>query len=186
VVAVKASMSNQGMCHQNPFQCFDFPIDVRIDKTTLEQEYQKRIHQVHPDRFAEGTEFDQRLALQKATQINDAYRLLKSDTLRIRCFLELQGLTFDPTRHTQLPESFLIQQMTWQEQLGQLQAEKDYEGMEELLAQVQKSFSKELDQTLCWIDEGSWKEAQEHWYLLSFLEKLQANLHDTMRHVLDG
>ncbi|MCY1185832.1 Co-chaperone protein HscB [compost metagenome] len=62
-------------CH---FALFDLKPDFRIDLEQLAGRYRELVRSVHPDRFADASEREQRLALENAAQLNEAYQTLKS------------------------------------------------------------------------------------------------------------
>ena len=64
------------------FQLFDLPPSFALDMAALDAAYRRVQGQVHPDRFAAGTAAENRVAMQWATQANEAYRTLKSPLKR--------------------------------------------------------------------------------------------------------
>ena len=68
-------------CH---FALFDLQPDFRIDLAQLGERYRTLARSVHPDRFADADARDQRLALERAAQLNDAYQVLKNAPQRAR------------------------------------------------------------------------------------------------------
>ncbi|MEI6025467.1 MAG: Fe-S protein assembly co-chaperone HscB [Betaproteobacteria bacterium] len=73
--------------------------------------------QVHPDRFAAEGPSAQRQAMQWAVRVNEAYRRLRDPLTRAAYLCELRGVPVDAERHTDMPQSFLMQQMAWRETL---------------------------------------------------------------------
>ncbi|MGZ5101278.1 MAG: Fe-S protein assembly co-chaperone HscB, partial [Usitatibacter sp.] len=63
-----------------------------MDPARLEQHYRELQSQVHPDRFASGTEAERRVAMQWATRANEAYQTLKNPLKRARYLVELNGI----------------------------------------------------------------------------------------------
>jgi molecular chaperone HscB len=76
----------------NYFELFDFPVDFDIDGELLAQRYRKLQQVVHPDNYANASEKERRLALQKTAQINEAFQVLKHPMSRGRYLLQLQGV----------------------------------------------------------------------------------------------
>lgn len=62
-------------CH---FAQFDLQPAFLVDLDELGQRYRELVRSVHPDRFADAPEREQRLALERAAQLNEAYQTLKS------------------------------------------------------------------------------------------------------------
>lgn len=60
------------------FRQFDLQPAFLVDLDELGQRYRELVRSVHPDRFADAPEREQRLALERAAQLNEAYQTLKS------------------------------------------------------------------------------------------------------------
>jgi molecular chaperone HscB len=63
---------------QNHFELFGLPVSFEIDLSTLDAAYRKIQNQVHPDKFASGTDTEKRVAMQWTTRANEAYQTLKN------------------------------------------------------------------------------------------------------------
>ncbi len=74
---------------------------------------------VHPDRFAAEGASAQRVAMQWAVRVNEAYRRLKDPLSRAAYLCELQGAAVEAERNTAMPGAFLMQQMSWREALDE-------------------------------------------------------------------
>ena len=60
---------------------------------------------------------DKLIAMQKSTEINDAYQTLKDSCLRAQYILLLQGLDIELEQRTLQDVDFLMQQMQWREEI---------------------------------------------------------------------
>lgn len=58
-------------CH---FALFELQPDFRLDLEQLAARYRELARAVHPDRFADASEREQRLALERSAGLNDAYQ----------------------------------------------------------------------------------------------------------------
>ncbi|MDY6992947.1 MAG: Fe-S protein assembly co-chaperone HscB, partial [Pseudomonadota bacterium] len=67
---------------QNYFELFDLPVSFEIDRDDLGQKYRQLQQSNHPDNFAQATEAERRLAMQKSTHINEAFHTLKDPMSR--------------------------------------------------------------------------------------------------------
>ena len=114
------------------FEIFDLPCQFALNKQALTAAYLRLQNQTHPDRFANASTQDKRLAVQWSTRINEAYKRLQNPTERAIYWCELQGMK--PREHQgNLPPALLMQQMQWRESLEDL---KTADEIEKLLAQV--------------------------------------------------
>lgn len=66
-------------CH---FALFELQPSFRLDLEQLATRYRELARGVHPDRFADASEREQRLALEKSASLNEAYQTLKSPEAR--------------------------------------------------------------------------------------------------------
>lgn len=136
------------------FQLFNLPAQFALDIAALDSAYRSVQGQVHPDRFAAGTAAENRVAMQWATQANEAYRTLKSPLKRAAYLCERAGVPIDAESNTSMPAVFLMQQLQWREALDEarvnraaLQALDDGMGAERdrLLAAIGRALDVDAD-----------------------------------------
>jgi molecular chaperone HscB len=82
-----------------------------VNTSRLESQFREVQAKVHPDRHAHGTDADQRLAMQWATRVNEAYQTLKTPLNRARYLLHLLGHDAQVESNTAMPVEFLMAQM---------------------------------------------------------------------------
>jgi len=105
------------------FSLFGLPQVLRIDLKLLDQRWRDLQAQVHPDRFAAEGAAAQRIAMQWAVRVNEAYRRLKDPLKRAAYLCEQRGAAIDAERNTAMPLQFLQQQMRWREALDEADGE---------------------------------------------------------------
>ena len=108
-------------CH---FALFDMQPSFRLDLDQLAVRYRELARQVHPDRFADAGEREQRLALERSACLNEAYQVLKTPSQRARYLLAMRGPEL-PLEVTVQDPDFLLQQMQLREELEELQDDAD-------------------------------------------------------------
>lgn len=86
-----------------------------IDIAEIDARFREVQAKVHPDKHAHGSDADQRLAMQWATRVNEAYRTLKLPLLRARYLLQLLGYDAQIESNTSMPMEFLVAQMELRE-----------------------------------------------------------------------
>ena len=99
------------------FTLFGLPPRQALDRAELDARRRDLQAQVHPDRFAAEGAGAQRLAMQWAVRINQAWQRLKDPLSRGAYLCELRGVPIDAERNTAMPAAFLMQQMEWREAL---------------------------------------------------------------------
>src|SRR6266513_1486552 len=103
--------------NQNHFELFGLPARFAVDAAALEGRYRELQREVHPDRFAAAPEPEQRVSMQLATRVNEAYQTLKSPLKRAVYILRLRGVDPEFETNTAMPPEFLVEQMAWRERI---------------------------------------------------------------------
>jgi len=138
---------NSATFQQDFFQLFELPPRFAIDSAALDQRYRDLQSQVHPDKFSHLPESEQRLSMQWATRVNEAYQTLRSPLARGRYLLSLQGVDTQEETNTAMPLDFLMQQMEWREALQDAISAKDVDALDTLSDNNRKE-TKALEQQL--------------------------------------
>lgn len=73
------------------FEVFGIPRRFGIDRAALERRFYALSRETHPDRFATSGVDAQRRAMERMSQLNEAYRTLKDPTELRAYFLRLEG-----------------------------------------------------------------------------------------------
>lgn len=122
----------------NHFEVFDLPVSFDIDTDTLAQRYRDLQRTVHPDKYANAPERERRLAMQKATQINEAFQTLKIPLTRGLYLLQLQGINANDN-HATMDGEFLMAQMELREELADIkQHPQPLDALNSFLARIDK------------------------------------------------
>ena len=100
------------------FALFGLPERFAIDGAQLDAKWKALQGAAHPDRFATETPAAQRVAMQWAIRINEAYRRLKDPLARAAYLCALHGADIEAESNTAMPAAFLMQQMEWRDALS--------------------------------------------------------------------
>ena len=99
------------------FELFDIEPRFAIARDALDTRWRALQGEVHPDRFAAQGAAAQRVAMQWAVRVNEAYQRLKDPLQRAAYLCELNGAVIEAENNTAMPTVFLMQQMEWRESL---------------------------------------------------------------------
>ncbi|WPC06034.1 co-chaperone HscB [Pseudomonas benzenivorans] len=156
-------------CH---FALFDLQPSFRLDIDDLAARYRELARSVHPDRFADASEREQRMALERSASLNEAYQTLRHAPQRARYLLALSGPEL-PLEVTVQDPGFLMQQMHWREELEELQDSADLAGVDTFKRRL-KVAQDELNESFasCWDDPARREEAERLMRRMQFLDKL--------------
>jgi len=161
------------------FHFFGLHQQFRIDLPALDQAYLAIQKEIHPDRYARGSDAEQRLAMQMTTYANTALQTLKNPVQRGLYLCQLHGVDAKLETNTAMPTAFLMKQMDWRESLDE-QAE-DLGELEVLMAEVQASKEETLAEIAQAIDgANNYVRAAELLRGLLFIEKFATELDDAI------
>jgi molecular chaperone HscB len=127
----------------NYFQLFGIENSFDIDLQNLSSSYQALQKAVHPDKFAHASEQEQRIAVQKSAQINDAYQTLKNPLQRAEYILVERGVDMPNEQSSFSDTSFLMHQMELREMLEEIKFSDD---VDSALFEAQQVLSTEFQQ----------------------------------------
>lgn len=103
--------------NKSHFELFGLTERFAIDPTALDAAYRNVQGAVHPDRYGGAPGTERRLAMQLATQVNEAYRTLRDPVLRAAYLCARHGADPQVASNTAMPAAFLGQQMELRERL---------------------------------------------------------------------
>lgn len=132
------------------FTLFDLPPRQALNRDDLDARRRELQARVHPDRFASEGAAAQRLAMQWAVRVNEAYQRLKDPLRRGAYLCELRGVPVDAERNTAMPAAFLMQQMQWREALDDAQGAAAVDALD---AEIAKHESDMLAKLAVLLDE---------------------------------
>jgi molecular chaperone HscB len=158
----------------NYFDIFGLPVDFKIDEQLLAEHYRELQKTVHPDRFANASERDRRMAVQQAADINEAFHTLKSPLKRARYLLQIKGVAFDDEKETTVEPAFLMEQMELREALAEVSTSEDaFAKLNSIMQDIAKSITQMLEEYNECVKIGDFSKAKAIVQKLQFLEKLK-------------
>jgi molecular chaperone HscB len=166
---------NRGLA-QNHFELFGLPLAYAVDPVRLEQGYRDLQTQVHPDRFASGSDAERRVAMQWATRANEAYRALRDPLERARYLLHLKG-----DSNTAMPADFLMQQMEWRESVAEAHTARDADELRRLHSRLAAERKQMLEQLAKALDrESNYDAGCSLVRKLRFLDKIDEEIDEAL------
>lgn len=161
----------------NYFELFNLPAAFSVDLSAISEHYRELQRTVHPDNFADASERERLLSVQKAAEINDAFQTLKDPILRAQYLLKLNGVELMGETQTIKDTSFLMQQMMLRESLEEVEHASDPESaamdFADELAGLTKALMQQMQQQLA---EQQWQTAADSVRKLKFMKKLEEEL----------
>ena len=130
------------------FELFGIARCFAHDRAALDARWRALQAEVHPDRFAAEGAAAQRIAVQWAVRVNEAYQRLKDPLQRAAYLCELNGAAIEAENNTAMPTAFLMQQMEWREALDEAHELPAVEQLADAVAAHRSTALKRLESTL--------------------------------------
>jgi molecular chaperone HscB len=130
------------------FTLFGLPRRFELDRAQLDASWRALQGRVHPDRFAAEGAAAQRMAMQWAVRVNEAYRRLKDPLLRAALLCELAGAPIEAESNTAMPPAFLMQQMQWRESLEEARGPEAVGALDEGIAREEAALYEQVRRAL--------------------------------------
>jgi molecular chaperone HscB len=130
------------------FTLFGLPERHALDRADLDERWRQLQAEVHPDRFAGEGAAAQRVAMQWAVRVNEAYQRLKDPLRRAAYLCERRGAPIQAQDNTAMPKAFLMQQMQWREALEEAAGTAAVEGLEAEVVAAERTMLDEVARLL--------------------------------------
>ncbi|PKO84144.1 MAG: Fe-S protein assembly co-chaperone HscB [Betaproteobacteria bacterium HGW-Betaproteobacteria-11] len=107
------------------FALFGLPRSQQLDSAALDLRFRQLQTEVHPDRHVQAGDAGQRLSMQWASRVNEAYQTLKNPLRRALYLLQLTGHDPQVENNTAMPADFLFRQMELRESVAEARRDGD-------------------------------------------------------------
>ncbi|MCK4834364.1 MAG: Fe-S protein assembly co-chaperone HscB [Gammaproteobacteria bacterium] len=133
--------------------------------------------QLHPDKFANGSDQEKRLSMQQTSWINEAQATLKDPVLRAIYLLKLKGTDVNLENETTMDAAFLMQQLEMRERLENIKNEDDPLDALDAMAKELKSSTSEMMQGFTQSYEADQIDDAREWIRkLQFMQKAKKEI----------
>lgn len=160
------------------FELFGLEQRFKQDRAELDARWKDLQRQAHPDKFSAQGAAAQRVAMQWSVRINEAYQRLKNPLKRAAYLCELHGAAVNAENNTAMPASFLMQQMTWREELDEAESVADLERISQQCRQAERETLLEIARLLDHANDYTAAVAQVR--ALMFIERFVADVNDRL------
>lgn len=163
----------------NDFQLFGLPETQAQSRADIDARWKALQAEVHPDRFASEGAAAQRVAMQWAMRVNEAYQRLKHPLKRAAYLCELRGAPVQAENNTAMPAAFLMQQMEWREAIDEARAGRSVDALDAISDDLRTAHRRIEAQLAEQIDVAhDYAAASEAVRQLRFMDKLIAEVGD--------
>jgi molecular chaperone HscB len=158
----------------NDFQLFGLPEQQAQVRADIDARWKSLQAEVHPDRFAAEGAAAQRVAMQWAMRVNEAYQRLRDPLTRAAYLCELRGAPVQAENNTQMPTAFLMQQMEWREALDDATGEAALQSLDDDAARAETAALSAVQRLLDDAHDAAGASAQVR--ALMFIQRFRADI----------
>lgn len=109
----------------DPFEVLGVEARYDLDLDKLAERHRDLSKALHPDKYARASANERRMALSRAIDVNEAYRVLKDPVKRAEALLKKRGVELTETNEPKPPPSLLMEMMEAREELADARKSKD-------------------------------------------------------------
>lgn len=122
----------------DPFETLGIARRFLLDVREVEQKHRDLSKALHPDRHTASTSAERRVALSRAIEVNEAFRIVRDPVRRAEALLALAGVPVGETREPKPDQEFLMQVLEDREALEAAHDGRDPAAVAVVLGRAQK------------------------------------------------
>ena len=163
------------------FEVLGLPARMALDRADVDKRFREASRSVHPDRFAQASPTERKLALQLTERVNEAHRTLGDPRRRAEYLMQAQAVRVGHEAARTKDRAFLMEMLELQEQAD---ATSDEPGLTAMLAQAKARARALLEGLEGYLDRGEGEQAsaaralEELRYLERLMERVDAKLEE--------
>lgn len=116
----------------DPFATLGAPRRFALQLPAVEKTHRELSRALHPDRFAQATASERRAALERAANVNEAWRIVRDPIRRAEALFALHRVEVGETREPKSSPAFLMEMMEEREALSDARAARDLARVHEI------------------------------------------------------
>jgi len=124
-----------------PFETLGVEPVYSLDLAVLEQRHRDLSRALHPDRHAASGAAERRMALGRAIEVNEAFRILKDPVRRAEALLARRGVHSGEGKEPAASPALLMEVMERREALAEVRKTKNEAALARLIAEVSSEAS---------------------------------------------
>ncbi len=102
----------------NPFEILGIDARFDLDLRAVEKRHRELSVALHPDKFANDGASARREAIERASQVNEAWRIVRDPIRRAEALFAAAGVTVGETNEPKSDQAFLMDMMEMREELS--------------------------------------------------------------------
>jgi molecular chaperone HscB len=141
----------------DPFAVLGLPRRFGLDLKAAEARHLELSKTLHPDRYVGAAPNERKLALSRAVEVNEAWRMVRDPIKRAEAILKMEGKQVGETNEPKPPPAFLMEVMEAREDLEN--AKGDPVMIARVVSRAREQFSEAQRALGEAIDRGAYDEA---------------------------
>lgn len=122
----------------DPFSILGIPPQFALDLTDVEKRVRDLSRTLHPDRYVGRPASERRMALNRAIEVNEAWRAVRDPVTRAEALLRRGGLDVNETSAPATRPEFLMEMMELREALSDARGARDTAALAKLSSSMQE------------------------------------------------
>ena len=164
----------------NFFELYNLPISLQPDQTLVKQRFYELSRKYHPDLHSMAEDDAQAEILEKASQVNMAYKVLIHPDETIKYVLQVKGLLEEEEKY-QLSPDFLMEVLELNEQAMDVSEQADIDRLTQTIHEFQKQIYEPVETIVAGYQEGITTEKEllqvkEYYYRKKYLDRILAGI----------
>jgi molecular chaperone HscB len=164
----------------NFFELYNIPISLQPDQALVKQRFYELNRKYHPDLHSLAAIDEQADILEKASQVNMAYKVLVHPDEVIKYVLQLKGLLEEEEKY-QLTPDFLMEMLDLNEQALDVSEQADADRLTQTIHDFQNKIYEPVATIVADYKEGITTEKEllqvkEYYYRKKYLDRILAGL----------
>ena len=131
----------------DPFATLGIARRFEVDLSVVEKVHRELSRALHPDRYIGASASERRAALEKAVEVNEAWRTVRDPLRRAEALLALSGAGVEEGREPQPHPDFLLEMLERREELADARQARDLDAVRRLATSV-ASRAQEVERSL--------------------------------------
>jgi molecular chaperone HscB len=120
----------------DPFATLGLERSYKLDLRAVEKTHRELSRTLHPDRYVSSGASERREALEKAVQVNEAWRVVRDPIRRAEALFTLAGIQVGDTHEPKPAAALLMDMMEQREALAEARQKRDLAAVEKLVAEM--------------------------------------------------
>ena len=157
----------------NFFKVFGLPLCWQIDLKVLKEKHRSLQKNFHPDLFVNSSEVEKQRSVEKASVINEGFRVLCSPLYRAQHLLELHGCNANDENAISSDTSFLMKQLEYRELLAKIpESENPFSEVEAFRDKIEHEYVSLQQLFASMIQKKQLEDAKISFSKMQFFSKL--------------